>query len=101
MGYVERGQQVTERMNVLDDTREVILGIIAERLSLEGEALEQLRVGGRLDKFTAVDSLLTVELVLLLEEHFKIRFDAEHIDAELISDLDRLAGFIADMRSVS
>lgn len=88
-------------MNVLGDIREAILGIIAERLSLGEEPLEQLRVGGHLDKFTAVDSLLMVELVLLLEEHFEIRFDPEDIDAELISDLDSLAGFIADVRSVS
>ena len=88
-------------MNIFDDIREVILGIIAKHLSLEKEPLEQLRVGGRLDKFTAVDSLLIVELVLLLEEHFEIRFEPEHIDAELISDLDRLAGFIANARSVS
>ncbi len=101
MGHVEREKQVTDKMTVLDDIHEVILGIIAKRLSLEKEPLEQLRVGGRLDKFTAVDSLLMVELVLLLEEHFEIRFDPEHIDAELISDLDRLAEFIADARSVS
>jgi len=101
MGYVERKKQVTDKMNIFDDIREVILGIIAKHLSLEKEPLEQLRVGGRLDKFTAVDSLLIVELVLLLEEHFEIRFEPEHIDAELISDLDRLAGFIANARSVS
>ena len=81
-------------MNALDDVREVILEILSERLDLDGAALEKLRANGRLDELTAVDSLLMVELVLMLEERFDIRFDPERIDAELISDLDLLSAFV-------
>jgi len=88
-------------MSALANIREAIIDILAEHLSLTEKSLERLRINGRLDEFTAVDSLLMVELVLLLEEHFEIRFDPENIDAKLISDLDKLAAFVADVRPVS
>lgn len=88
-------------MSTLANIREAIIDILAEHLSLTEKSLERLRINGRLHEFTAVDSLLMVELVLLLEEHFEIRFDPENIDAELISDLDKLAAFVADVRPVS
>ena len=86
-------------MNTLTETREAILDIMAGRLLLEDKTLEQFRVNGRLDEVTAADSILVVELVLLLEERFEIRFDPEHIDAELICDLDRLTAFISQAQS--
>jgi len=86
-------------MNALDDVREVILETVSERLDLDRAALEKLRANGRLDEFTAVDSLLMVELVLMLEERFDIRFDPEKIGAELISDLDLLSAFVESARA--
>ena len=84
-----------------DDILDFILATMAKRLELDNTALETLRVRGRLDAFTAVDSLLMVELVLMLEERFDIRFDPENIDAALISDLKRLVSFVAQSRAVS
>jgi acyl carrier protein len=82
-----------------NDTRAEILALIAERLALETHALEQFRASGRLDEVTAADSMLLVEVVMLLEEHFNIRFEPEHLDAELLCDLDRLAAHVAAARS--
>ena len=101
MGHVDTAKQTPEKMNSLDDIREAILNIVAERLSLEQQSREQLRINGRMDRFTAVDSLLIVELVLMLEERFQIRFDPEHINVELVSDIDALATFIFDLRQVT
>jgi len=101
MGNVEREEQVGKKMSALANIREAILDILAGHLSLTEKSLERLRINGRLDEFTAVDSLLMVELVLLLEEHFEIRFDPENIDTELISDLDKLAAFVARVLPVS
>ncbi|MCU0990963.1 MAG: acyl carrier protein [Xanthomonadales bacterium] len=86
-------------MSLLNDTRAEILALIAERLALEKHALEQFRASGRLDEVTAADSMLLVEVVMLLEEHFGIRFEPEHLDAELLCDLDRLAAHVAAARS--
>jgi len=86
-------------MSLLNDTRAEILALIAERLALEKHALEQFRASGRLDEVTAADSMLLVEVVMLLEEHFGIRFEPEHLDAELLCDLDRLTAHVAAARS--
>jgi acyl carrier protein len=88
-------------MNRTNDTRSEILGLIAERLALEPHALEQFRASGRLDEVTAADSMLLVELVMLLEERFGIRFEPEHIDADLLCDLDRLTAHVAAARAAS
>jgi acyl carrier protein len=72
-----------------------ILQLIAERLALEEQALEQFRASGRLDEVTAADSMLLVEVVMMLEERFGIRFEPEHIDAELLCDLERLTAHVA------
>jgi acyl carrier protein len=92
---------MTENVNTAPDIRKAILEIMAERLSLDDQQLEQLGNNGRLDQLTAVDSLLTVELVFLLEEHFQIRFDAEQIDEELVSSLDKLTEFVLQTKSAS
>jgi len=86
-------------MNTSDDTRAAILQLMSERLRLEDAALERLGTNGRLDDVTAADSILIVELVLALEEHFGIRFDPDNIDAELLCDLDRLTAFVSDAQS--
>jgi len=86
------------KMKNLNDIHDVIIEIMAERLKLDNPSLEKLRQNGRLDEFTAVDSLLMVELVLALEERFNIRFDPEDINAELINDLGRLAAFVAQAK---
>ena len=90
-----------DELNKSDEILDFILATMARRLELDNTALETLRVKGRLDEFTAVDSLLMVELVLMLEERFDIRFDPENIDAALISDLKRLVSFVAQSRAVS
>lgn len=78
------------------ELRSRILDLIKERLALEPGAMEQFRRSGRLDEVTAADSMLLVELVMMLEERFGIRFEPEHIDNELLCDLDRLAAFVAE-----
>ena len=88
-------------MNAPDDTRTAILALMSERLRLEDEALKSLGINGRLDEVTAADSILMVELVLALEEHFGIRFDPDNINAELLCDLDRLTAFVSDAQSRS
>ena len=88
-------------MSKSEEIRDVILATMAERLELDELALDKLGTNGRLDEFTAVDSLLMVELVLMLEERFNVRFDPEDIDAALISDLNRLVLFVAESRAVS
>lgn len=88
-------------MKNLNDIHHVIIEIMAERLELDKPSLEKLSQNGRLDEFTAVDSLLMVELVLALEERFNIRFDPGDIDAELINDLGRLTSFIAQANPAS
>jgi acyl carrier protein len=85
-------------MHQLNEIRAQILGLIAERLALEQHALEQFSASGRLDEVTAADSMLLVELVMLLEEHFGIRFEPEHLDADLLCDLDRLTAHVAGAR---
>lgn len=77
------------------DIRAEILRLIAERLALEEHALQQFQLSGRLDEVTAADSMLLVELVMMLEERFGIRFEPEHIDAELLCDLERLTAHVA------
>ena len=86
-------------MTELNEIREVILEAVVEHLALDDASLGKLRASGRLDEFTAVDSLLMVELVLMLEERFDMRFAPEHIDADLISDLNRLATFVSETQS--
>jgi acyl carrier protein len=86
---------------MIADIYNVIIEMMAERLELDEPSLEKLRHNGRLDEFTAVDSLLTVELVLNLEERFGIRFDPENIDAELINNMDRLAAFVSEAQSAA
>ena len=81
-----------------NDVRAEILALIAARLALEKDALEQFRASGRLDDVTAADSMLLVELVMMLEEHFGIRFEPEHLDAELLCDLERLSSHVAATR---
>lgn len=88
-------------MNKFNEVRDVILSTMAERLDLDGRSLENLKINGRLDEFTAIDSLLMVELVLMLEERFTMRFDPKNIDAELIGDLDRLATFVSEAPLIS
>lgn len=85
-------------MNEPVDIRSAILRLAAERLALEKHALEQFEASGRLDEVTAADSMLLVELVMMLEEHFGIRFEPEHIDADLLCDLDRLTAYVAGAR---
>lgn len=80
------------------ELRAGIVELVSERLSLEPGALEQFRRGGRLDEVTAADSMLLVELVMMLEERYDIRFEPEHIDNELLCDLDRLTAFVAEAR---
>ena len=75
--------------------RAAILQLIAERLALEEHALQQFQLSGRLDEVTAADSMLLVELVMMLEERFGMRFEPEHIDAELLCDLERLTAHVA------
>lgn len=77
------------------EIRAEILRLITERLALEAHALEQFQASGRLDEVTAADSMLLVELVMMLEERFGIRFEPEHIDAELLCDLERLSAHVA------
>jgi acyl carrier protein len=88
-------------MNSPAGIREAILDTMTRRLRFEDQAIEQLRINGRLDEITAMDSILVIELVLVLEERFKIRFDPKHIDVELICDLNRLSTFISQARSDS
>ncbi len=88
-------------MNSPAGVREAILDTLSTRLHFEDQVIEQLRIKGRLDEITAMDSILVVELVLVLEERFKIRFDPEHIDVELICDLNRLTAFISQAQSGS
>ncbi len=88
-------------MNSLAEIRESILDIMARRLHFDDQTIEQFRVHGRLDEVTAADSILVIELVLMLEDRFEIRFDPEHIDVELICDLDRLTAFISGVQSGS
>lgn len=82
----------------ITELRADIVDLVRERLALEPGALEQFRRSGRLDEVTAADSMLLVELVMMLEERFDIRFEPEHIDTELLCDLDRLAAFVAEAR---
>lgn len=88
-------------MQTNQDVREQIVHVVAERLGLDEPSRDELEDKGRLDEFTAVDSLFIVELVLMLEERFDIRFEPENIDAELISDLDRLTSLVVEARAVS
>lgn len=88
-------------MNTSAEVRDAILDTMTERLRLDEPTLEQLRVNGRLDDVAAADSILMVELVLALEERFGIRFEPDHIDAELICDLDRLTAFVSEAQSAS
>lgn len=81
------------------DLRAQIVELVIERLSLEAGAREQFEVSGRLDEVTAADSMLLVELVMILEEAFGIRFEPEDIDAELLCDLGRLTEFVAAARA--
>ena len=76
------------------NTRETLLGIVRDQLGLDEDTLAEVDRSGRLDAFTAVDSLFTVELVMTIEERFSIRFDPEDIDAEMIGDLGRLSAFV-------
>ena len=92
-------KQTTEKVNSLAGIREAILDTMARRLHFEDQTIEQFRLNGRLDEVMAADSILVIELVLMLEDHFEIRFDPEHIDAELICDLDRLTEFISQGRT--
>ena len=94
-------EQTTEKVNSLAGIREAILDTMARRLHFENQTIEQFKVNGRLDEVMAADSILVIELVLILEDHFDIRFDPEHIDSELICDLDRLTAFIAQAQSGS
>jgi acyl carrier protein len=81
------------------DLRSEIVDLVNGRLSLEPGAREQFRSTGRLDEVTAADSMLLVELVMILEEQFGIRFEPDDIDAELLCDLDRLTEFVAAARA--
>lgn len=78
----------------MSDTKNVILEMLREQVGLDDEAIATLAEKGRLNELTAVDSLLMVDLVVSLEDRFGIRFDPEDIDAELISDIARLAAFV-------
>ena len=77
------------------ELRAQIVDQVAERLALEPGALQQFKTTGRLDEVSAADSMLLVELVMMLEERFEIRFEPDDIDTELLCDLDRLTAFIA------
>ena len=81
------------------ELRTQILELINERLALEAGAQEQFRRTGRLDEVTAADSMLQVELVMMLEEQFSIRFEPDDIDTDLLCDLDRLTAFVAAARA--
>jgi acyl carrier protein len=81
------------------ELRTQILELINERLALEPGAQEQFRRTGRLDEVTAADSMLLVELVMMLEEQFSIRFEPDDIDTELLCDLGRLTTFVAAARA--
>ena len=87
-------------MNRSRDYRAEITEIIIELLALEKPAIEQFEANGQLDEFTAADSMFLVELVLMLEDGFGIRFEPEHLDAKLLCNLDWLATFVAESTAI-
>ena len=74
----------------MDNTREVVQAFILDNF-LPGEDPQNLTDDTELKESGILDSLSTLKLVTFLEEHFKIEFEADDLDAGNLSSVASIA----------
>jgi acyl carrier protein len=80
--------------------RERIASCIVRALSLNADPGDLLQEGLRLEQFFGFDSLAVLEVVVALEEEFGIEIEPERLELTLLSDLNRLADYVASRQGV-
>ncbi len=79
--------------------KQTIKGLIAKDLDVNIELEEIGDEVSLLDKGLALDSVVIVELINLLEERFDFHFDDEDMNPALFESLSALAEFVAKKTS--
>ena len=79
--------------------RQTIKGLIAKDLDVNIELEEIGDEVSLLEKGLALDSVVVVELINLLEKRFSFHFDDEDMNPELFESLTTLSEFVADKTS--
>jgi acyl carrier protein len=75
--------------------RERIASRIVSTLSLNIDPAKLHEGDACLDQFFGFDSLAVLEVVAALEEEFGIEFEPERLELSLLTDLTRLADYVA------
>ena len=73
--------------------------IIAERLDTNIKREEITPDVSLLEDGLGLDSIMVVELVSLIEEHFGFQFEEEELDLTILTNLQTLATFVASKQS--
>lgn len=74
--------------------------IIAERLDTNIRREEITPEASLLEDGLGLDSIMVVELVSLIEEHFGFQFKEEELDLKILTSLRTLAAFVASKQSL-
>jgi acyl carrier protein len=84
----------------MDIIIEQLKTIIAERLDTNIKREEITPDVSLLEDGLGLDSIMVVELVSSIEEHFSFQFEEDELDLRLLTNLRTLATFVASKRTV-
>lgn len=79
----------------MDNVREIVKGFIREQIS-SGENTEDIADDTNLKDSGILDSLSTLKLVSFLEQAFSIEVHAADLEAERLSSVRNIVGFVAE-----
>jgi acyl carrier protein len=86
---------LSSRENTKDRIKRVIIRDL--QLNLSEDEIRSIK---KLDDLFGMDSVAVIELIIGLEKEFNIAIQEEHLDYQILRDMDTLADFINKLVSV-
>lgn len=77
----------------INQVKETVRGFVKERF-LKNANDHELNYSTPLISGGLIDSILTMQLVVFLEETFHFQFDAHEVDKDNLDTIDIIAGFV-------
>ncbi len=77
----------------LNQVKETVKAFVKERF-LKNSDDKELTDSTPLISGGLIDSILTMQLVVFLEEQFKFEFQAHEVDVDNLDSIDRIAAFV-------
>jgi acyl carrier protein len=86
---------LSSRENTKDRIKRVIIRDL--QLNLSEDTIRSIK---KLDDLFGMDSVAVIELIIGIEKEFNIAIQEEHLDYQILRDMDTLADFINKLVSV-